>query len=252
MESAEARKKPGNPTVSVVLAAFRGERFLRAQVDSILPQLAPGDELILSVQRSGEGASEDGTAAVAAACAAEDSRIRLLTCEEAGAAAHFGFALGHVAGDIVFLADQDDVWLPGKVERILACFADPSVSAVVHGCVETDGELRPLPHQRPLRARRIRQGEILLRNPVRGCCLALRREVLSDALPIPRCVPMHDSWLGLVSCRHGRVLFLPERLLMYRRHGGNLSPDRHQAPGKMLRDRAGLLRALWQSRRPHH
>lgn len=74
--------------------------------------------------------------------------------------------------------------------------------------------------------------------------MALRRDVLTVALPIPRFVPMHDMWLGAVACVAGRVHYISLPLLQYRRHGRNVSPFTRQGWLKMLRWRAELVLPL--------
>ncbi len=235
----------GRPMVSVALAACNGEKYLEAQVRSILPELAGGDELILSVNPSA-----DGTLALARRLAQEDRRITVIPCDEAGVIANFSCALRHCRGEIVFLSDQDDVWLPGKTEAVLKTFSSAAVTAVVHGCVWTDSALNPLPAQPPApAAHRLTPAGILWKNEARGCCMALRREALALALPLPQGVPMHDSALALAACCIGQVLFIPDQLLLYRRHGDNQSPDSHRGLARMLADRWQLFRAWLLFRR---
>jgi hypothetical protein len=84
----------------------------------------------------------------------------------------------------------------------------------------------------------------LVRNRYLGCAMALRRELLFAALPIPRGVPMHDMWLGALGSLLGRVQYIPSPLIQYRRHGGNVSPARRQGWSRMLRWRLALIFAL--------
>ena len=93
--------------VSVAMAAYQGGRFIRAQLNSILPQLGPDDELVISVDPS-----TDDTRAVCAAVAGADARVRVLDGPGQGILANFEHALRATRGEFVFLADQDDVWLP--------------------------------------------------------------------------------------------------------------------------------------------
>ncbi len=227
------------PKISVALAACNGEEYLAAQVESILPQLAAGDELILSVNPS-----RDGTLALAQHLAREDSRVTVLRCGDAGVIPNFCNALRHCRGEVIFLSDQDDVWLPGKVDTALRFFENSRVSALVHGCVWVDEALAPLPAQPGRRpAHRLRPVGILWKNEAQGSCMALRREAVNLALPLPEGLPMHDSALALAAGCLGEVWSVPDQLLLYRRHAGHVSPEGRQRPGKMLRDRWALFKA---------
>ena len=229
--------------VSVAMAVFNGEPYLAQQLSSVLSQLGPADELIVS-----DNGSTDGSVQQLRQAAAQDGRIRLLSCASKGVTANFNNALSACTGELVFLADQDDVWLPDKLRVVCAALSQPGVSAVVHGCTWVNEALQPLERQpAPFRRERIRPADILWRNQVQGCCLALRREVLQRALPIPEWVPMHDSYLGLMAARQGELRCLQQPLLLYRRHGSNAG-DRtaRQSLPVMLRDRWRLLRCLFR------
>jgi hypothetical protein len=82
----------------------------------------------------------------------------------------------------------------------------------------------------------------LVKNRYLGCALAFRRELLDRVLPIPADVPMHDMWIGALAACSGRVAYVDRPLMSYRRHAGNVSPDRPQALATMLRWRWQLLK----------
>src|SRR6266852_4701470 len=97
---------------SVVLATFEGERFIDEQLDSIVAQLTPEDEIIVS-----DDASSDNT--VNLVRRRDDRRIHILANRErVGYVRNFGRALKQIRGEYVFFSDQDDVWLPGKVDSM--------------------------------------------------------------------------------------------------------------------------------------
>jgi glycosyltransferase involved in cell wall biosynthesis len=226
--------------VSVCMATYNGARYLPQQLDSILAQLGPTDELVVV-----DDASTDET--VALLHARGDARIAVHSNERnLGLIATFERALRLAQGEIVFLADQDDVWLPGKVKAMADALQQADL--VVSDCRVADQSLNEL---HPSFFRQRGSGPGLLRNLARnsylGCCIALRRELLHVALPFPPQVPMHDWWLGLVGESFGRVRFLRQPLLLYRRHGGNASTTAERSTAgwtKRLRWRARLAAAL--------
>ncbi len=150
-------------------------------------------------------------------------RIRLIEGPCSGLVNNYELLLSVASGEYIFLADQDDVWLPNKVEVMLAHLHE--VDMVVCDCIVVDGQLNMLyPSFFALINSKSGVVRNLLRNRYLGCCIALRRRVLKHALPFPAHLPVHDWWLGLVADIFGGVTFINQPLMMYRRHGANASP----------------------------
>ncbi|MCR5568377.1 MAG: glycosyltransferase family 2 protein [Paludibacteraceae bacterium] len=202
--------------LSVVLAAYNGGKYIKEQVASILPQLSVGDELLVS-----DDGSTDDTLQILASF--NDSRIRVVHNKgKHGIVHNFENALSLVKGDFIFLSDQDDIWMPNKVERCV--MALESAHLVVHdlnfmyadGTVTTEDFFK-------LHGSGPGFWKNLTKNCFMGSCMAFRRSVLDFALPFPENVLWHDMWIGLIAERKGKTVFLPEHLLLYRRHGDNAS-----------------------------
>ena len=226
------------------MAVYRGEAFLETQLASVLSQLAQGDELVISYDRPADCADKetDPTWQIISEAAKKDPRILLTEGPCKGAAKNFENALRHCAGDVIFLCDQDDCWLPNKREAVLAAFSDPKLILVLHDASVTDEALQiQAPSFFAKRGCRLGFWRNLLKNSFIGCCMAFRRELIGDILPFPDKLPMHDQWIGLTAGRVGRVALLPEPLLLYRRHGKNASGDRHEKFSVMLKWRLRLL-----------
>ena len=228
--------------VSVCMAAYRGERYIEAQIRSILSELREGDELLVS-----DDAPGGETERIVRAFAQADARVRYLRGEGRGVVRNFERVLSAASGDVLFLSDQDDVWLPGKVEAVLREIEN-GACLVVHDATVTDELLQTLaPSFFALRGSRPGFLHNILRNSYMGCCMALTRPVLERALPFPPNLPMHDQWLGLTAEKLGRVRFLPTPYLLYRQHGGNVTGGR-TSPVQKLRWRLALLRALMKQK----
>ena len=199
---------------SVCMATFNGMKFVREQVDSILAQLGADDELIVA-----DDASDDGTPDIVAALG--DPRIRLLRNGFRNITRNFESALGEARGDFIFLSDQDDIWLDGKVQITLNLLAGHQL--VLSDClvVGESGEVL-----QPSYFDALGSASGLLRNFWRnsylGCCMAFRRSLLKVALPIPNGVA-HDYWIGMVAELTDRPYFLDRPLVAYRRHGSTAS-----------------------------
>ena len=183
--------------ITVCMATYNGEKYIEEQLESVLMQLHSNDEVIISDDGSGDST-------VDLIRTFNDPRIRLLVGNNFfSPTQNFENALKYAKGDYIFLCDQDDVWLPDKVESMLQYLLQYDL--VVSDCKVVDAELN------------------VIKNTYLGCCIAFRKEVLGYILPFPRNIAMHDIWIGLSVEMHSNSFFLPRQLILYRRHGSNVS-----------------------------
>jgi glycosyltransferase involved in cell wall biosynthesis len=223
------------------MAVYNGAAFLRPQVESILAQLRPQDELVAV----DDGSRDDSVRILEEF---EDPRLRVHRNDRnLGALRAFERTLNLARGDIVFLSDQDDLWLAGKVDRALEVFASqPGITMVASDALVIDEEGRTLSESFFSVRGRFAPGFVrnFLKNKYLGCTLSFRRAMLAKFLPIPPDAPMHDIWFGLLNELYGRTWFIDEPLIAYRRHRRNASPLVHTGPVQMLRWRYRLARNL--------
>jgi glycosyltransferase involved in cell wall biosynthesis len=224
--------------ISVCIPSFNGAPYIGAQLESILTS-----PLVTEVIVSDDG-STDNTVEIVKSF--NDARIRLVQGPHAGLVSNYELLLSLASGEYIFLSDQDDVWMPNKVEVMVAALRD--FDLVACDCTVVDGELNLL-HPSFFALRHSGPGLVrnLLRNSYLGCCIALRRRLLKHALPFPSRLPMHDWWLGLIAETFGSATFIYQPLMMYRRHGGNASPTTERSRVAWitrLHWRANLLGAL--------
>jgi glycosyltransferase involved in cell wall biosynthesis len=192
-----------------------GAKYLEAQVASILPQLGIGDELVVCDDRSTDNS-------ISIIESFKDNRISILTSPSPGIVASFGHALEQCKGDFIFLADQDDIWAPSKIERMSSMLS--SWDLVVCDCALID-ENEHIRLESFFQWNKSGKGLLrnLFRNSYMGCCMAFTRRVKEHALPFPEGIVMHDYWIGLVSELYFSPLFIHESLVLHRRHGDNHS-----------------------------
>lgn len=220
---------------SVCMATYQGAAYVAEQVRSILAQLGPGDELVVV-----DDASRDATAEIVAAF--DDPRVRLVHNDtNRGYVRTFERALELARGDYLFLADQDDVWLQGRLDAMLAALQD---HAVVSTSVAVLGQPTDPPRFR-LRARDSRRhlanifAVMVGYRPYTGCAMAMRRDILASVLPIPGFVyESHDLWIALVANTHRQNVHLEAPSVARRLHDANQTP----LGWRSLR---AILRARW-------
>ena len=172
-----------------------------------------------------------------------DDRVRYLIGPQKGIDKNKQFLLEQCSGDAVFLCDQDDVWLPGKVEKVTEQLEN-GACCVMHDAYITDEYLNKT-GETLFENRRAAPGLLknIFVNSYTGCCMALTRRAFEAALPFPENIPMHDQWLGLVSERIGKVVFLDEPLILWRRNPGSATGGKTTVVRK-LKWRFDLIKAL--------
>lgn len=209
--------------ISVCMATYNGAKYIREQIDSILFQLDSDDELIIS-----DDGSTDATLEIITSY--QDTRIRLLHFSQpkvTGIPAHryvtnnFAHALAQARGEYIFLCDQDDIWLPDKVEKCVQALQQCDL--VLHDCLIIN-ENKSVVHSSFFKVACTRKGfwpSFTKMGSHLGCCMVFRRLIFKAVLPFTA-VP-HDTWICLLTELLFTTSLLPEPLSMYRRHGGNVS-----------------------------
>ena len=239
-------------SVSICMATWNGAKFLAEQLETVVPQLDFGDEVVVV-----DDASSDQTMEMLQRAAGE-SRAAAIRIQQnpqnLGPVRTFERALEMARGEIVMLCDQDDRWMPGKIARIRKIFdEDADVTLVMSDAELIDDAGDVIVPSRAL-VKPFREGLVpnMLVNRYLGCAMAFRRASLGYCLPFPEGIPMHDQWIGVLHNIFGKVVYLKEPLIQYRRHVGNATADTHASWITMIRWRLNLTGNLvgrwWKSR----
>lgn len=222
--------------ISIALGAYNGARFLPEQLESFSAQTVLPDELIVSDDCSTDATAEiirEYARAAPFSVKLHSNRVNL------GSTANFEKAISLCSGNIIFLSDQDDVWMPAKIEKIRAEFERNDRLGLVFTDAElVDERLAPLgrrlcdftfqPKYRHIVTSREMLELILPRNYATGATMAFRAEFRDFFLPFPLGVPemIHDAWIALVTTAMADFKYLDEPLIKYRQH------DRQQLGAK--------------------
>ncbi len=240
--------------VSIAMATWNGAPFLRQQLDTIYAQTWRNLEVVVS-----DDASTDGTGEILAEYAASRGLRYAVNPGRLGLVQNFARAIALCRGELIALADQDDLWKPHKVATLAANLGD--FTLVYSSPVETltaGGRLVLDTATRQVTAFARRRGTgsptrcLLAENWVVSHTLLFRRELVRDALPIPPHQPFHDGWLALVASTLGGIRYLDENLQTYRQHAGSVTfppPARRRGARRALAAAVdGSFRDAWR----HH
>lgn len=215
--------------ISVCIPTYNGEKYILPQVQSILKQLSKEDEIIIS-----DDNSSDNTVELLQSLS--DKRIKIYHHSPTNQKLYKGVlrnvylinrnlenALSKAVGDIIFIADQDDIWLDNKVEKVIAELTNADL--ILHNCTVVDSNLEILRKSFfDIISPRISILSILYHTSFMGCCMAFNRRIKEHALPFPNYAVEHDTWIGMCSLKYGKIRIIHTPLILYRRHSNNISP----------------------------
>lgn len=205
--------------VVILMSTYQGERFIKEQLDSILSQLPEGGRLLIR-----DDGSSDQTVAIIQSIV--DPRISLICGPNLGFARSFFTLMAATpdTADMIMLSDQDDIWLPHKIERAWQHLKNSGEIPTLYCARQklVDAKLQPIGLSQRF-TRKPSFQNALTENIVTGCTAAFNRAALDLALKIdqPEKVYFHDWWLYLVVSAFGKVIVDEEPTILYRQHGGN-------------------------------
>jgi len=237
----------GNIRISVAVASYNGERYIKEQMDSIVRNLTCRDEIIVS-----DDGSSDRTSELVREYQNGEIPVRLLQGPGLGIKQNISAALSACRGDYIFLADQDDVWTDDKVEKVMEYLGKDGCRLVCHDARVMNASFTEVKMESFFSYRGSKPGFLnnLLKNRYMGCCMAFEKSLLPYVLPISEKVEMHDQWIGMINdLRGGNSRFIGDRLLLYRRHDANVSDFSHGTLLQMAVKRLILLRELYKRKK---
>ena len=214
---------------AILLATYNGERFLREQISSLMDQTV--SDFAVYIHDDG---STDGTRARIEECRERfPGRIELLEGAPTGSAKeNFWYMLSCVEADVYFFCDQDDVWLPVKVEKereALLALGSMEAPGLVFSDMKVCGEDLSVMddsfwHYIGRDAAALRVQRVIVDNPAAGTSMCFNRALRDEAVrwsPDLSDVEMHDGLLLAMALLVGRVGRIDEGLVLYRQHGAN-------------------------------
>lgn len=218
--------------VSVAMATYNGEKYIKEQLDSILNNLTDNDEIIIS-----DDGSTDNTLNIIKNY--NDERIKMICGPKAGIKKNFENAIKHCNGKYIFLSDQDDIWMNNKVEILLNEFNNKKCDLILHDAIVFNSDNNDIIYNSFFNYRRTKKGILnnLIKNNYIGCCMAFDKNLRSKILPIPNNIKMHDQWIGILAEKYAKVEFINDKLIKYRRHINNVTDMKHDSIFNMIKMR---------------
>jgi glycosyltransferase involved in cell wall biosynthesis len=205
------------------MATYNGEKYIEEQVKSILPQLAEEDELVVS-----DDDSTDGTIKILEKF--NDRRIKIFNHSRNLNNKHpfypstknFENALTKAKGDYIFLSDQDDVWMPDKIQITLPFLKEGDNLVVSDAWIMNESleKQEKLSKYMPYKKGYFRN---LFKCTTQGCRIAFTKNIKDFCLPFPNGIIIHDFWIRQLVELKFKVSYIQKPLIFYRQHSNNLS-----------------------------
>jgi glycosyltransferase involved in cell wall biosynthesis len=201
--------------VSVVMSVYNGAKYLQEQINSILNQTYKNFELIIVDDRS-----TDNSLQVITETAKNDSRIKVVQNDvNLGFNQTFGKGISLAVGDVIAISDQDDIWLPDKIEALLHGIKDGILIYSNSSLIDQLGaDIQGGLDDRIRHVDNPTFKSFLEGNFITGHTCLFRKELREFILPIPPEVQYYDWWIGFVASNVGRVVYLNQVLTKYRIH----------------------------------
>jgi len=213
--------------IEVIVAHYNGSQYITEQLDSIEKSLLPaGTELKIKV--IDDASSKDEFDKLLVTCSRWSNIEVLRNDQNLGVIRTFEKGLKLSRANYVMLSDQDDVWLPNKIQVSLTKMqkTEDDGAALVFTDVRTvDINLETITERMLNRETFDSESEkhrLLFQNQVAGCTIMVNRKLLDVALPFPTVLPMHDHWLVICAAFAGKIGFVNEVTMLYRQHSANL------------------------------
>mgnify|MGYP004702204197 CR=1 FL=1 len=213
--------------ISIALCTYNGEKYLAEQLQSLFDQSLSPDEIVVS-----DDGSKDSTLVIVETFKLRDRiPIRVLTHDQnLGVYRNFIHCIENCTGDIIFTCDQDDYWMPNKLEKHMLIHTNNPEVDLVYSNAEVvlntlDHVLYPLWERESILD--VQKGKssfsslVVKGQSIAGCCMSFKKSFFEKILPVPDLV-YHDDWIATSACLSGKIIGLPEPLIKYRQHGGNV------------------------------
>lgn len=238
--------------ICIIMAAYQGEQYLARQIDSIIENTYQNTELHIY-----DDGSTDNTFAIAQRYADKypDKIYAVRNVMNKGVILNFLEATASLEADYYMYCDQDDVWLPEKIQKTLDYMkkqentATPACSTpvvVFSDAIVTDANLAQtapsFQRQSGYDTNALDLPHLLMENKLIGCTMMFNRAARDKLLErkMSSAIRMHDWWLALIGAAFGKVAYLDEPLMLYRQHDHNVIGG--SSKGSYLKDRISHLR----------
>jgi rhamnosyltransferase len=212
--------------IIILMATYNGEKYISTQIDSVIEQTYKNWELWIR-----DDCSNDKTIAIIKRYSAKDYRINLYidNLGNLGALGNFSTLLENIKYEnYVMFCDQDDFWLPFKIEITLAkmkdqeCITDKPI-LIYSPLQKVDNDLKTIKTKTYNLPTDITINKIISQNFIYGCTMMLNNELIKLSNPMSKKAENHDYWIAMIAAQYGIIKVVDKVTILYRQHDNNVS-----------------------------
>ena len=216
--------------VDIIMGTYNGERYIKEQIESIIKNTWNNWRIWVC-----DDGSTDKTEEIVKIYQEEypDKIFWKPNEKNKGAAINFLDGARKAQGDYVMFCDQDDYWLPNKIEDTVNCmkqaeaqYGEKTPITVFTDATVVDEQLQTIMDSfhksSKLDTSKLDLSHMLMENKMMGCTMLLNRALLEKLKKFPKKVRMHDWWAGIVAAAYGRIIYLDKPTMLYRQHTNNV------------------------------
>lgn len=214
--------------ISIAMATYNGENYIREQLDSVLVQTINDFELIIC-----DDCSKDSTIQILKEYEQKDNRIHVYFNENnLGFKKNFEKIMNLCKGDYIAFCDQDDIWTPDHLEVLLNNIGTHDMIGGNAELIDMDGKSMGYTMKDVLNISYIPDDKKLLgdhllhTNVFQGTASMITSSLKQKMLPIPELVPFHDYWAAIIASFFNGCVYVDDVILKYRQHGGNVTENK--------------------------
>lgn len=201
-----------NLLISIAMATYNGEKYLKEQLDSIYAQTYKNIEVIVT-----DDCSTDNTVEILEKYSKSHGLRYYVNEKNLGFVKNFEKVISLCEGEYIALSDQDDIWKKNKLEILINKIGS---NLLIHSdCLiidENDNII--MPSWKREQGNLINIKNLFFMNVVTGCTVLLNKKLLNTALPFPEGIVYHDWWLALCAAKENSICYTPLCLTRYRQH----------------------------------
>ena len=210
--------------VDILLATYNGEKFLNAQISSIVCQSFQDWNLIVH-----DDGSVDSTIKILEEWMLKDSRIKIINdgIRCGGAAENFMHLLSYSTADYVMFCDQDDIWFDNKIQVMYnaICLMNGNDYKILYSNALVWMPEKGIKGNATISIAKNLREQLFFNGGIQGCSAIFSKEVRELMKRFHGKISMHDHLLNLIAVSFGRITFLDIPLMLYRNHGQNVTGE---------------------------
>ncbi len=241
--------------VQVLMSTYNGQTYLKKQIESILEQTYPNIELLVR-----DDGSSDHTIDILRDYEERYENIKVIYGKNIGVNGSFFYLLAQSNSDYLAFSDQDDIWLPEKIQNAVEKLDYYTVPALYAGNKILIDQNDSIIKENNKKKKKPSFSNALIENICTGCTIVMNKKLADNLkIHIPKQAILHDWWCYLVASYLGIVVYDEQAYILYRQHGNNIIGQNRNIIKKIefnikyiLKNRGKLSKQLKEFQKNYH